>query len=55
MFISGVVSVIISSQFVNLTSMGGSGGAIFFGASSGFSLYGMCFIIMELLYVFLFG
>jgi hypothetical protein len=41
MYISGVVSVINSSLFMNLTAVNGSGGAIFFGAESGFSLYGV--------------
>jgi hypothetical protein len=43
MYISGVVSVINSSRFVNLAALNGPGGAVFFGAHSGFSLYGVYF------------
>jgi hypothetical protein len=47
MYISGVVSVVNSSRFVNLTALNGSGGAIFFGTDSGFSLYGVYFFCID--------
>jgi hypothetical protein len=43
LYVSGVVAAINSSYFVNLTSTNGSGGAIFFGVDSGFSLYSVLF------------
>jgi hypothetical protein len=58
MYISGVVSVINSSRFVNLTALNGQGGAIFFGADSGFSLYGvysfLCRIVINHHFFFFF-
>jgi hypothetical protein len=52
LYVSGVVSIINSSSFVNLDVVNGSGGAIFFGANSGFSLYGVYFVIIKSYFFF---
>jgi hypothetical protein len=40
LYISGTSAFVNVSRFVNMTATDGPGGAIFFGANSGFSLYG---------------
>jgi hypothetical protein len=42
-YIAGVVPVINNSRFENLTAANGSGGAIFFGADSGFRFTSVIF------------
>jgi hypothetical protein len=54
LYISGTTAVINSSVFANMTATNGPGGAIFFGANSGFALYCTLFIFVVFYLLFFF-
>jgi predicted outer membrane repeat protein len=50
-YVTGVVVAINSSRFARLTATNGSGGALFFGGDSGFSIYGMDICVFMMVYL----